>query len=69
MYLIRDFLDQRFFMLICYALIALSISYYLAVWGGASNEVLKPLVAIQKRAVRIISGLRALDHTGHAFRS
>lgn len=60
---------SRSLMLIYYALIYLSISFCPAVWGGASNESLKPLVTIQKRVVRVIGGLRARVHIANVVRS
>ena len=67
MYMIRNSIDQQSLLLVYYSLIYPTIIYCLPVWGGASHEALKPLVTIQKRAVRTIGGLRVRDHTSSTF--
>ena len=69
LYLIRNSLDQRSLLLIYYTLIYPTLTYCLAVWGGASNNALNCLVVLQKRVIRTIAGLRRRDHTHDTFTS
>ena len=67
MHLIRNLLDTRSLLLIYYSLIYSNLIYCMTVWSGASNESLKQLVIIQKRAVRTIAGVRFREHTNGLF--
>ena len=41
--------------------------YCLPIWGGAFSTHLQPIVLLQKRAIRIISGASYLAHTNDLF--
>ena len=49
------------------ALILPYISYCIPIWGSNYKSTLKPQVTIQKRAIRLISGARPLEHTSPLF--
>ena len=44
------------------------INYCICVWGNTCNSYLSPLVKLQKKAVRVISGAGRLDHTDPLFK-
>ena len=44
------------------------IQYCICVWGSACVTHLDPLIKLQKRAIRVISGARRLDHTAPLFK-
>ena len=69
LYLVRNSLDQQSLLLIYYSLIYPSLTYCLAVWGGASSTALNSLVIAQKRVVRNLAGLRRRDHTHDTFKT
>ena len=54
-------------LLIYYSLIYPNLICCQTVWGAASRESLRPLITIQKRAIRTIAGLRGRDHTNDVF--
>ena len=49
------------------ALILPYLSYCIPIWGSNYEQTLKPLVTIQKRAIRLISGVGPLEHTSPLF--
>ena len=49
------------------ALILPYLSYCITIWGSNYEATLKPLVTIQKRAIRLISGVGPLEHTSPLF--
>ena len=44
------------------------INYCICVWGSTCVSYLSPLITLQKKAVRIISGAKRLDHTDPLFK-
>ena len=44
------------------------LNYCICVWGNTYNKYLEPLFKLQKRAIRVISGARKLDHTTPIFK-
>lgn len=52
--------------LIYFALFYINITHCNTIWGAA-NKALRPLEALQKRAVRIIDSLRRREHTNGSF--
>ena len=44
------------------------INYCICVWGNTCMTYLSPLVILQKKAVRMISGAKRLDHTDSLFK-
>ena len=50
-----------------YSLIFSHFSYCICVWGGVADYLLKPLITLQKRAVRIISKSEYNAHTAPLF--
>ena len=44
-------------------------TYCIEVWGNACQSYLKPLVILQKRAIRMVAGAQKLDHTIPLFHS
>ena len=51
------------------ALFESRLRYGIVNWGTASEYLLKPLIVLQKRAIRSIAGLRAGTSTGAVFKS
>lgn len=45
------------------------ITYGIEVWGSAAESNLKPIINLQKRAVRIVVSARYRDHTAPIFKS
>ena len=44
------------------------INYCICVWGNTCMTYLSPLIILQKKAVRMISGAKRLDHTDSLFK-
>ena len=51
------------------ALIQSQLSYCIGIWGGASESVIKPLVKIQKRALRLVNESHHIKHCDPMFAS
>ena len=49
------------------ALVESHLNYALTVWGNAKESTLEPLVKIQKKAIRIVTGSKYNSHTTNLF--
>ena len=52
-----------------YALVHSHFAYGIITWGNANNCILKPLVTLQKRAIRVIHNAHYNSHTEPKFKS
>ncbi len=52
-----------FLKLLYYKLISPYLRHGLHLWGSTFKAFVNPLIVLQKRAVRIIGGVRYLEHT------
>ena len=68
LYSLRDYLPIPALLSLYYALIYPYLNYCILIWGGACTSHLRPLVVLQKRAVRVISKSSYLAHTNELFR-
>ena len=69
LYRIRDNLNSACKKLIYYSIIYPYLQYCISIWGAACATTLKPLVVLQKRAIRIVSSVGFLEHTNDPFKS
>ena len=51
-----------------FALIHPHLTYGITVWGNADQNVIRPLMLVQKRAIRIINNASYFSHTGPKFK-
>jgi hypothetical protein len=51
-----------------FALIHPHLSYGITVWGNADQNVIIPLMLVQKRAIRVINNASYYSHTGPKFK-
>ena len=51
-----------------FALIHPHLSYVITVWGNADQNVIIPLMLVQKRAIRVINHASYYSHTGPKFK-
>lgn len=56
-------------LMLYYALIYSHLSYCTLVWGGSSKKNLERLLKLQKKAVRIITYSKYLEHTNPLFKN
>ena len=63
------YLTKSLLLLLYNALILPYLSYCPVIWGSNYETTMKPLIILQKRAVRLISGSRPLSHTSNLFRN
>ena len=63
------YLTKSLLLLLYNALILPYLSYCTVIWGSNYETTMKPLIILQKRAVRLISGSRPLSHTSNLFRN
>ena len=68
MYRIKDNLNMVCKKLIYYTIIYPYLQYCVSIWGAACNSYLKPLITLQKKAIRIIASVGYLEHTNDIFR-
>ena len=61
-------LNKELMLLLYNALILPYLSYCLVVWGSNYETNLKPVIIVQKRAIRLISGTGRIAHTSPLFR-
>lgn len=61
-------LNKKLMLLLYNALILPYINYCLIVWGSNYEANLKPVITVQKRAIRLISGAGRISHTSPLFR-
>ena len=62
------FLNKTLLLLLYNSLILPYISYCAPIWGLNYETNLKPLITIQKRAIRLLAGARPFSHTSPLFR-
>ena len=67
LYLIRKKLNAVAMKTIYMSLIYPSLIYCVPIWGGTWATHLRPVITAQKRAVRVIAGVRRYEHTHHLF--
>ena len=67
LYRIRDCAPHQVLKALYYSFIFPYLSYGVIVWGGTYDVHLKPLVVLQKRAIRIINKQPYLAHTNPLF--
>ena len=65
----RDSLNNKSLLLLYYGLIYPYLQYCIVAWGAATPTTLKPIVTIQKRAIRIVAGVGYRDHTEQLFKA
>ena len=68
-YKFKSFLSRELLVLLYYSLIYPYLLYANAVWGATFHTHLKPLILIQKRIIRLITGQSYLAHTNPLFAS
>jgi hypothetical protein len=66
-YLLRHLCPVKVLCCIYHALVGSRISYGIACWGGAYASTLYPVITLQKRFVRIISGKDRFEHAWPLF--
>ena len=57
MYKIKDYVNKKILTCLYYSLIYPFLTYAIHVWGVASNSNIKPIYILQKRIVRLITGI------------
>ena len=62
------YLNRKLLLLLYNSLILPYMSYCNIIWGSNYESTLYPLITIQKRAVRLITGSRPLSHTSNLFK-
>ena len=62
------FLNKNLLLLLYNALILPHMSYCAVIWGSNYETTLNPLVIMQKRAIRLISGAPPFSHTSPLYR-
>ena len=67
MYKLRDIVPEFILLKLYYSLIYPYIIYCNTIWGGTNYRYISPLIILQKRAIRIISGADYLAHTNPLF--
>ena len=65
---IKHYVDSGTLKMIYYSLIFPHINYCVCVWGGVADYILKPLIILQKRAIRIITKSDYKAHTAPLFK-
>ena len=61
-------LNKQLLVLLYNTLILPYLSYCLVVWGSNYETNLKPVITVQKRAIRLVSGVGRCTHTSPLFR-
>ena len=69
LYKIQSFVPKSCLLTIYYSFIYPYLQYCIPVWGSTSDAHKKPLITLQKRAVRIICGASYREHTNPLFRA
>ena len=64
----RYLLDKKQLLLLYNALILPYFTYCLVIWGSNYESTLQPVILLQKRAIRLISGVGRIAHTTPLFR-
>ena len=66
---IKFVLPKNILKLLYYSLVFPYLSYGIIFWGSAANVHFNQIFLLQKRAVRLITNSKFLDHTGPLFKS
>ena len=65
---VKNILPKQSLLCLYYSLFYPYIQYCNVVWGAATKTTLKPLVILQKKIIRMVSGAGYLDHTNPLFK-
>ena len=65
--ILRHSFPQQFFLMLYTSLIQSYINYCIVIWGSANSCHLKPLIVLQKKAIRIISNSNFRDASAPIF--
>ena len=65
---IKDQLNLNCKKILYYSMIFPYLHYCLSIWGAACSTALKPLIILQKRAIRIVASVGYLDPTNDIFK-
>ena len=68
LYRLKDKLNERSLLILYNTLIYPYLNYCSDVWGQTANSNLQKLIILQKKAIRIVSGLKYNAHTGGHFK-
>ena len=60
---LRHFVDTRILVNIYYSIIYPFLTYGVMIWGNTYTSTIKPLITLQKKAIRVISFSNYLAHT------
>ena len=66
---VRKYLNKETLLMLSYAFIYPHIDYGILIWGASIQESLYPIVAMQKRIIRIITFAHKRDHTCNLFKN
>ena len=67
MYRVKSKLDKKSLHMLYVTLILPYLNYCSEIWGNTYDARLKRIITLQKRAIRIIEGLKFSDHTSQTF--
>ena len=67
LYKMKPKLNSDALLMLYSTLILPYINYCIEIWGNTYETYLEPLIKLQKRALRIVSGLKYRDHTNETF--
>ena len=67
LYRLKSKLDNKSLQMIYSTLILPYFNYCCEIWGNTSRSKLDKLIVLQKKAIRVIGGLKRLDHTSSTF--
>ena len=65
---VKSVLSYKLLKMLYFSMIHPYLNYCVIIWGNASLITLKKLTLLQKRAVRLITGSKYLDHTQMLFK-
>ena len=64
---LRPVVDQHTLIKLYYSFIHSYLTNGLTTWGSASNATLNQIIILQKRAIRVITNSKKMEHTGPLF--
>jgi hypothetical protein len=64
---LRHFVDTRILVNIYYSIIYPFLTYGVMIWGNTYTSTIKPIITLQKKAIRVISFSNYQAHTSHLF--
>ena len=65
---VKYVLSHKLLKMLYFSMIHPYLNYCIIIWGNASLVALKKLTILQKRAIRLITGSKYLDHTNILFK-